>query len=78
MISGAASYTDFLFSDLMEHVQLIFSIFAAPFWAIFLLGMTGRRTTERAAIVGFLGGASVGLLHLLAFTRGWIYYGAAS
>ncbi len=76
MISGAASYTDFLFSDLMEHVQLIFSIFAAPFWAIFLLGMTGRRTTERAAILGFLGGATVGLLHLLAFTRGWIYYGS--
>jgi solute:Na+ symporter, SSS family len=76
MINALASYTDFLFSNLMEHVQLIFSIFAAPFWAIFLLGMTTHRTTERAAVVGFISGAAVGLLHLLAFARGWIFYGS--
>jgi len=76
VISALASYTDFLFSDLMEHVQLIFSIFAAPFWAIFLLGMMTRRATECAAVVGFLSGAAIGLFHLFAFTRGWIFYGS--
>ena len=40
-----ASYLNFFFSSLMEHVQLIFSIFGAPFWAIFLLGMGTRRAT---------------------------------
>jgi SSS family solute:Na+ symporter len=70
------SYIDFLFSNLMEHVQLIFSIFGSPFWAIFLMGMTSRRVTEKGAVVGFLSGATVALLHLLAFTAGWIEYGS--
>jgi SSS family solute:Na+ symporter len=71
-----ASYIDFLFSNLMEHVQLIFSIFGAPFWAIFLMGMTSRRVTERGAVAGFLSGTAVALLHLLAFSSGWIRYGS--
>jgi solute:Na+ symporter, SSS family len=33
------SYLAFLFGNLMEYVQLLFSIFASPFWAIFLLGV---------------------------------------
>jgi len=76
VISTVASYIDFLFTDLMEHVQLIFSVFAAPFWAVFLLGMTTRRTTERGAIVAFFGGTAVALTHLVAFTKGWIIYGS--
>jgi SSS family solute:Na+ symporter len=72
----AASYIDFLFRDLMEHVQMIFSIFGAPFWAVFLLGMSTRRTTARGAVAGFLTGTTVGLLHLAAFTHGWIRYGS--
>jgi SSS family solute:Na+ symporter len=71
-----ASYIDFLFSNLMEHVQLIFSIFGSPFWAIFLMGMTSRRVTEKGAVVGFLSGTAIALLHLLAFTSGWIRYGS--
>jgi SSS family solute:Na+ symporter len=76
VIGAFASYIDFLFSDLMEHVQLIFSVFAAPFLAIFLLGMTTRRTTERGAAIAFLGGTTVALAHLVAFIRGWIFYGS--
>ncbi len=75
-VSLLTSYINFLFSDLMEHVQLIFSVFGAPFFAIFLLGMTTRRTNERGAIAGFLTGTSVALLHLLAFSRGWLHYGS--
>jgi SSS family solute:Na+ symporter len=76
VVGAFASYIDFLFRDLMEHVQLIFSVFAAPFWAIFLLGMTTRRTTERGAVIAFLGGTIVALTHLVAFIRGWIFYGS--
>jgi len=75
-ISLLTSYINFLFSDLMEHVQLIFSVFGAPFFAIFLLGMTTRRTSERGAIAGFLSGVTVALLHLLCFSRGWLHYGS--
>jgi SSS family solute:Na+ symporter len=75
-ISVFASYANFAFSNLMEHVQLIFSVFGAPFWAIFLIGMSSRRTTERGAVIGFLSGTAVALAHLIATARGWIRYGS--
>ncbi len=76
VVSIATSYINFLFRDLMEHVQMIFSIFGAPFWAIFLLGMSTRRVTAKGAIAGFLTGTATGLLHLVLFARGWIHYGS--
>ena len=76
VLSMFASYINFLFKDLMEHVQLIFSVVAAPFWAVFLMGMTTRKINENGAIAAFVGGTSVALLHLLAFRRGWIFYGS--
>ncbi len=75
-ISLVTSYIDFLFGSLMEHVQLIFSVFGAPFWAIFLLGMSTRRTTEKGAIAGFLSGTTIALLHLGAVTLGLLHYGS--
>jgi SSS family solute:Na+ symporter len=75
-VSLMSSYINFLFSDLMEHVQLIFSVFGAPFFAIFLLGMCTRRASERGAITGFLTGTAVALLHLFALGRGWVHYGS--
>lgn len=76
VISLATCYIDFLFGSLMEHVQLIFSVFGSPFFAIFLLGMGTRRTTERGAIAGFVAGSSVSLLHLIATAFGWLHYGS--
>ena len=76
VISLFTSYLDFLFSNLMEQVQLIFSVFGAPFWAIFLLGMATRRANERGAIAGFVSGSSVALLHLAAVGLGWLHYGS--
>jgi solute:Na+ symporter, SSS family len=57
-------------------VQLIFSVFGAPFWAIFLLGMSTRRTNQRGAIAGFLSGTALALVHLLATSFGWLRYGS--
>jgi SSS family solute:Na+ symporter len=75
-VSLLTSYIDFLFSSLMEHVQLIFSVFGAPFWAIFLLGMSTRRANQRGAIAGFLSGTVVALMHLVATSIGWLRYGS--
>ena len=75
-VSLFTSYIDFLFSTLMEHIQLIFSVFGAPFWAIFLLGMSTRRTTGRGAIAGFLSGTTVAFLHLAATSSGLVHYGS--
>jgi SSS family solute:Na+ symporter len=75
-VSTLTSYINFLFSDLMEHVQLIFSVFGAPFFAIFLLGMTTRRVDQCGAIAGFLCGTAVALLHLVAVSLGYLHYGS--
>jgi SSS family solute:Na+ symporter len=76
VLAALASWVNFCFSNLMEHVQLIFSVLGAPFWAIFLLGMSWRKATARAAVAGFLSGAALALLHLLAVTQGWLHYGS--
>jgi SSS family solute:Na+ symporter len=74
--SVAASFGSFLFSNLMEHVQLIFSLLAAPFWAVFLLGMTSRRATARGALWGLATGTSCAALHHLAVSRNLLHYGS--
>lgn len=75
--SLSATYLNFYFADLMEHVQLIFSVFNAPFWAIFLLGMATPSTNSRGALAGFLSGTGLALLHFVAVTQSWIHYGSA-
>ena len=76
VMGGFTSYLTMLFGNLMEHIQLLFSIFASPFWAIFLLGICARRVNARGAIAGFISGACIGLVHLAAFALGLIRYGS--
>lgn len=75
-MSALTSYLTFLFTDLMEDVQLIFSVLGAPFWAVFLLGMSSKRTTSKGAMIGFVAGISVALLHLGAVAHGILHYGS--
>lgn len=76
LFSIGASSLSFLFGNLMEQVQLVFSLFGAPFLAIFLLGMASKRTTATGALTGFLSGAGVALLHQTCVWRHWISYGS--
>jgi SSS family solute:Na+ symporter len=71
-----ASYLNFLFGNLMEHVQMIFSVFGSPFFAIFVLGFCTRRTTARGALTGLGTGLGIGLLHLLGIATGVLHYGS--
>jgi len=75
-MGGFTSYLTILFGNLMEHIQLLFSIFASPFWAIFLLGICARRVNARGAITGFICGACIGVVHLGAFALGFVRYGS--
>lgn len=59
LISGVSLY----FGNLMDHVQLIFSLFSAPFWAIFLLGITTRRVNGRGALAGLVTGVIAAVVH---------------
>ena len=76
VFSIAASSLSLHFGNLMEQVQLIFSLFSAPFLAIFLLGMAYKKTTATAALAGFFSGAGVALLHQFLVWRHCISYGS--
>lgn len=75
-LSIATSYLAFYFRDLMEFVQLIFSLFGAPFFAIFLIGIFTRRATSRGAIAGLLSGVALAAFHHVLAAIGWLTYGS--
>jgi SSS family solute:Na+ symporter len=75
-LSFATSYITFRFRDLMEYNQLIFSLFSAPFFAVFLLGLFGKKATARGALAGIVAGVAAALLHLSLVATGQIHYGS--
>jgi Sodium:solute symporter family len=42
------------FNNIMDALQLVFSVVNAPLFATFLLGMFSKRTTRHAAFTGLL------------------------
>ena len=75
-LSIATSYLAFFFHDLMEYVQLLFSLFGAPFFAIFLMGTFTRRATSQGAIAGLVSGVTVAIVHHGMVAAGWLVYGS--
>ncbi len=75
-LSIAASYVSFYFRDLMEYVQLIFSLCGAPFFAVFLMGVFTRRATARGALAGLSGGIFCGFVHHGLVALHVLHYGS--
>jgi len=48
---------------LAGYVQLIFSLFGAPFFAVFLMGIFTRRATSRGAVAGLFSGVLLTVAH---------------
>jgi len=71
-----ASETSFRFSNLMEHVQLVLSVFGPPFWAIFLLGIATTRVNARAAFGGLASGITLAIVHDLLVLFNILRYGS--
>ena len=62
-LSVGAAYAATNFNNIMDALQLIFSLVNAPLFATFLLGMFWKRTTGHGAFTGLLAGTSAALLH---------------
>jgi SSS family solute:Na+ symporter len=63
VLSIGAAYAATSFNNIMDMLQLIFSIVNAPLFATFLLGMFWKRTTGHGAFTGLLSGTAAALLH---------------
>jgi SSS family solute:Na+ symporter len=63
ILSIGAAYAATSFNNIMDALQLIFSLVNAPLFATFLLGMFWKRTTGHGAFTGLIAGTSAALLH---------------
>ncbi len=63
LLSIGAAYAVTSFNNIMDALQLIFSLVNAPLFATFLLGMFWKRTTGHGAFTGLLAGTGAALLH---------------
>jgi SSS family solute:Na+ symporter len=63
LLSVGAAYLVTGFNNIMDTLQLVFSLVNAPLFATFLLGMFWKRTTGHAAFAGLISGTSAALLH---------------
>jgi SSS family solute:Na+ symporter len=63
LLSIGAAYAVTNFNNIMDALQLVFSIVNAPLFATFLLGMFWKRTTGHGAFTGLISGTCAALLH---------------
>jgi SSS family solute:Na+ symporter len=63
LISMGCAYLVMGFNNIMDTLQLVFSIVNAPLFATFLLGMFWKRSTGHAAFIGLVGGTLAAVLH---------------
>jgi SSS family solute:Na+ symporter len=63
VLSIGAAYAATNFNNIMDALQLIFSLVNAPLFATFLLGMFWKRTTGHGAFSGLLAGTGAALAH---------------
>ncbi len=63
VLSIGAAYAATNFNNIMDALQLIFSLVNAPLFATFLLGMFWKRTTGHGAFTGLIAGTGAALLH---------------
>jgi len=75
-LSVATAYIVLLFNNLMDYLQLVFSIFNAPLFAVFILGMFTTWATPAAGFWGIVFGVTASCVHTAAVRSGAIVYGS--
>lgn len=78
-LSTAISYECLSFKNLMEFVQMVFSIFGVPFFVVFLIGIFTRWATSTGALAGLVSGTLVAsIFHLLVATGRLVFVSSMS
>lgn len=76
-ISIAAAYIVLLFDNLMDYMQLLGSIFIAPFFVIFFLGMFSKRITATAGFYGMVAGILGCVTQYGLYRTGIVHYSSS-
>jgi SSS family solute:Na+ symporter len=76
VLSVATAYLALSFNNIMDYLQLLFSLFNAPLLATFLLGMFTTWATSKAGFWGLLIGTLSSIAHNLAYRMHWLSYGS--
>lgn len=63
LLSMATAYAASNFNNIMDTLQLVFSLVNAPLFATFLLGMFWKRTTGNGAFAGLIAGTAAAMAH---------------
>jgi SSS family solute:Na+ symporter len=64
------------YSNLMNYVQALFSIFNAPLFATFIIGMFWRRMTPWAGFWGLVAGTIGAAATWIGYKAGWLHFGS--
>jgi solute:Na+ symporter, SSS family len=62
------------YSNLMNYIQALFSIFNAPLFATFIIGMFWKRMTPAAGVWGLIAGTLAAGITFIGYKAGWFYF----
>jgi solute:Na+ symporter, SSS family len=62
------------YSNLMNYIQALFSIFNAPLFATFIIGMFWRRMTPAAGLWGLVTGTIAAAVTFIGYKAGWFSF----
>jgi SSS family solute:Na+ symporter len=65
-----------LYDNLMNYLQALFSIFNAPLFATFIIGMFWKRMTPAAGLWGLVAGTITAAGLFVGYKAGWISFGS--
>jgi solute:Na+ symporter, SSS family len=64
------------YDNLMNYLQALFSIFNAPLFATFIIGMFWKRMTPAAGLWGLIAGTITAAAMFIGYKAGWISFGS--
>ncbi|MDA0182488.1 sodium:solute symporter family protein [Solirubrobacter phytolaccae] len=64
------------YDNLMNYLQALFSIFNAPLFATFIIGMFWKRMTPAAGLWGLIAGTATAAGLFIGYKAGWIGFGS--
>jgi SSS family solute:Na+ symporter len=64
------------YDNLMNYVQALFSVFNAPLFATFIIGMFWRRMTPAAGFWGLVAGTAAAAITWIGYKVGWFDFGS--